>query len=237
MGPHERLLFVGSDAATVSLVRELDSRPDLGVNVVGFVEPEGRRGAPTAAPGASVIGTIEDIPAIVRARAVDRVVVSLVDARGKLPMHKLLEMKIDGVEFAHLASVYEEYTGKIAVENLRPSWLIFSEGFRKTRWLVAAKRLVDIVAATVGIILSLPIQLLVAIAVKLTSAGPVLYRQRRVGREGQIFTIVKFRSMRRTRKRRPAQCGPLCSRVTPSAVPGARAARRAAAALERPLGG
>ncbi len=57
-------------------------------------------------------------------------VVSLVDARGKLPMEKLLEMKLDGVTFDHLPSVYEEYTGKIAVENLRPSWLIFSAGFR-----------------------------------------------------------------------------------------------------------
>ena len=83
---------------------------------------------------------IDDIPAIVRARSVDRVVVSLADARGKLPMEKLLEMKLDGVTFDHLASVYEEYTGKIAVENLRPSWLIFSPGFRKTRRLLAAKR-------------------------------------------------------------------------------------------------
>ena len=75
-----------------------------------------------------------------RARGVDRVVVSLADARGKLPMDKLLEMKLDGgVTFDHLASVYEEYTGKIAVENLRPSWLIFSEGFKKTRVLLARR--------------------------------------------------------------------------------------------------
>ena len=84
-----------------------------------------------------MIGTIEDIPSIVRARGVDRVVVSLADARGKLPMDKLLEMKLDGVTFDHLASVYEEYTGKIAVENLRPSWLIFSPGFKKSRVLLA----------------------------------------------------------------------------------------------------
>ena len=69
-----------------------------------------------------------------RERRVDRVVVSLADARGKLPMDQLLDMKLNnGVRFDHLASVYEEYTGKIAVENLRPSWLIFSEGFRKSR--------------------------------------------------------------------------------------------------------
>ena len=97
-----------------------------------------------------VIGTIEDIPAIVRARGVDRVVVSLSDARGTLPMDTLLEMKIDGVSFAHLASVYEEYTGKIAVENLRPSWFIFSDGFQHSSWLPFAKRVIDLVLSAVG---------------------------------------------------------------------------------------
>ena len=89
-----------------------------------------------------------------RARGVDRVVVSLADARGKLPMDKLLEMKLDGgVTFDHLASVYEEYTGKIAVENLRPSWLIFSEGFRKSRVVAGAcKRALDVVSR-VGLVL------------------------------------------------------------------------------------
>ena len=78
---------------------------------------------------------------------VDRVVVSLADARGRLPMDRLLDIRLrSGVTFDHLASVYEEYTGKIAVENLRPSWLIFSEGFRKTRPLLAAKRALDLVA-------------------------------------------------------------------------------------------
>ena len=76
--------------------------------------------------------------------------VSLADARGKLPMDKLLEMKLEGVSFDHLASVYEEYTGKIAVENLRPSWLIFSEGFRKGRLQEAAKRTLDVVVAAAG---------------------------------------------------------------------------------------
>ena len=66
--------------------------------------------------------------------------VSLADARGTLPVERLLDMKLGGVSFDHLASVYEEYTGKIAVENLRPSWFIFSDGFRKTRFLSASKR-------------------------------------------------------------------------------------------------
>ena len=194
--PRERLLLVGTDASATDLARELfERRHELGVEIVGFIDPDPARvGSPMINPG--VIGTIEDIPSIVRARRVQRVVVSLADARGKLPMSKLLELRLDGVNFDHLASVYEEYTGKIAVENLRPSWLIFSEGFRKTRLLTATKRLIDIGGAAVGLVLALPIMAAIAVAVRLTSPGPVLYHQRRVGRQGQLFTVRKFRSMR-----------------------------------------
>ena len=143
-----------------------------------------------------MIGTIDDIPEIVRKADVDRVVVSLADARGKLPMAKLLDMKLAGVQFDHLATVYEEYTGKIAVENLRPSWLIFSEGFRKTRALVAMKRTADVAIAAVGLVLSSPLALLAAVLIKLTSKGPVLYHQVRVGQHGRDFRVHKFRSMR-----------------------------------------
>jgi len=193
--PRERLLLVGTSRSAVSLAREIyDRRHELSVEIVGFIDPDPERvGAPVLNPG--VIGTIEDIPSIVRARAVDRVVVSLADARGKLPMDKLLDMKLDGVGFDHLASVYEEYTGKIAVENLRPSWLIFSSGFRKSAWQRASKRALDIAASAVLLVLASPLMLLVAIASKLTSRGPVLYHQARVGQHGRVFTVHKFRSM------------------------------------------
>ena len=192
VGRRKRFLLLGTSASALSLARELQER---GVEIVGIVdaEPSAVRGD---LPGPGIIGTIEDIPAIVRARSVDRVVVSLADARGKLPMDKLLEMKLDGVTFDHLASVYEEYTGKIAVENLRPSWLIFADGFRKTRTLTLSKRFVDAaIAATAMVVLS-PLLVLLALAVRLTSRGPVLYRQQRVGQHGRVFTVHKFRSMR-----------------------------------------
>jgi sugar transferase (PEP-CTERM system associated) len=165
-----------------------------------------------------VIGAIDDIPSIVRAHRVERVVVSLSDARGKLPVEKLLEMKLEGVSFDHLASVYEEYTGKIAVENLRPSWLIFSDGFKKTRLLTASKRLLDILVSTLGLLLAAPLMAIVALAVRLTSPGPVLYHQKRVGQYGRVFTVHKFRSMRANAE---AETGPVWaskhgdSRVTP----------------------
>jgi sugar transferase (PEP-CTERM system associated) len=198
MGATERVLFLGTNSASVDLARQLHERRNvLGVELVGFVDADGTRanGTPLAVDSA-IIGTIADIPRLVRERRVDRVVVSMGDARGKLPMDALLDMKLSGgVRFDHLASVYEEYTGRIAIENLRPSWLIFSEGFRKTRRLEAAKRIFDIVVASVLLVVLMPVMLLVALAIKLTSPGPVIYRQRRVGRRNSVIVVNKFRSM------------------------------------------
>jgi sugar transferase (PEP-CTERM system associated) len=216
--PRERLLLVGTGSAAVDLARELfERRYELGVEIVGFVDPDPARvGAPVINPG--VIGVIDDIPGIVRSRSVDRVVVSLADARGKLPMDRLLDMRLDGVAFDHLASLYEKYTGKIAVENLRPSWLIFSDGFRKSWLLTMNKRAIDVAAAVAGLVIGAPLMALVALAVKMTSAGPVLYHQTRVGLNGVHFTVHKFRTMRQDAE---AATGPVWAakdgdpRVTP----------------------
>jgi sugar transferase (PEP-CTERM system associated) len=195
VGPRERLLIVGTKPGAVALARELIARRlEFGAEIVGFVEPEaGCLASGVPAPG--VIGEINDIPRLVDERKVDRVVVSLSDARGKLPMDTLLTMKLSGVTFDHLASVYEEYTGKIALENLRPSWLIFSSGFRKPTLYVFSKRALDITAASVGLVLASTLMAIVALAVKLTSKGPVLYHQQRTGLNGRAFTVHKFRTM------------------------------------------
>lgn len=195
VAPRERLLLVGTSEGAVKLAKELYDRRNLGVDIVGFIDPDPARvGMPVLNPG--VVGAIEDIPTVARALGVDRVVVSLTDARGKLPMDKLLDMRLDGIAFDHLASVYEQYTGKIAIENLRPSWLIFAPGFAKGRLLRTVKRLVDLGAGGIGILLSLPLALLAVIGIRLTSPGPVLYRQKRVGQHGRVFVLYKFRSMR-----------------------------------------
>jgi sugar transferase (PEP-CTERM system associated) len=197
LGPAERLLIVGTSSAAVELARELfDRRHSLGVELVGFIDAdESKVGMSLLNPG--VVGTIGNIPQIVRERRVDRVVVSIADARGKISMSELLQMKLnDGVRFDHLASVYERYTGKIAVENLRPSWLVFSEGFSKTRTLASAKRALDIVLASVGLVLASPVMAVIAVVTRLTSPGGAFYHQERVGQHGRVFTVVKFRSMR-----------------------------------------
>jgi sugar transferase (PEP-CTERM system associated) len=198
LAPRERLLLVGTSPASVLLARELfERRHEFGVEIVGFVDPDPARvGAPVINPG--VVGTIDDIPALAASMHVDRVVVSLSDERGKMPMDKLLDVRLrTGVLFDYLASVYEEYTGKIALENLRPSWLIFSTGFRNSRSLMATKRTFDVMASIIGLILAAPLMLISAIVVKLESPrSPILYHQKRVGLNGELFTIHKFRTMR-----------------------------------------
>ncbi len=208
--PRERLLLVGTSGAAIVLARELhERRHELGVNIVGFVDPDPTRvGAPVINPG--VVGTIDDIPGLTSRMHVDRVVVSLSDERGKLPMDQLLDVRLrTGVLFDHLASVYEEYTGKIALENLRPSWLVFSTGFRKTRLLMFTKRAFDLAASVCGLILATPLMLLSALMLKLESPrDPILYHQERVGLNGATFIIHKFRSMRSDAE---ARTGPVWS--------------------------
>jgi sugar transferase (PEP-CTERM system associated) len=225
VGPRERLLIVGTSTAAVELARELfQRRHALGVDIVGFIDPDpARLGAPVINPG--VIGTVDDIPLLVSKLNVDRVVVSLADGRGKLPMDRLLDIRLqNGVAFDHLASVYEEYTGKIAVENLRPSWLIFSEGFHKTRVLMAIKRTLDVVMAVIGLILAAPLLLIVTALVKATSRGPALYHQERVGLGGHVFTVHKFRTMQQDAE---AATGPMWSRPNDSRItPAGRFLRR-----------
>ena len=193
--PRERLLIVGTGPQAIALARELYARRvELSVDIIGFIDADATKVGDPVTP--NVIGTLDDIPAIVAERQVNRVIVSLADARGKLPMDRLLQMKLAGVQFDHLASVYEEYTGKIAIENLRPSWFVFSSGFHKKEWLLAIKRLFDVLAAAAGLLLGAPLMLLVAVAVKYTSDGPILYHQTRVGQHGRHFVVHKFRSMR-----------------------------------------
>jgi sugar transferase (PEP-CTERM system associated) len=194
--PNERLLLVGTNPAATELARELHARhAELGVEIVGVVDTESDRNS-EGPPGPKVVGSVDDIATLVETLDIDRVVVSLTDARGKLPMDRLLDMRMAGVRFAQLPSVYEEYTGKIAVENLRPSWLIFSEGFAKVTPFGGVTRIIDVMGSSVMLLLALPVMALAALAVKLTSPGPVLYEQQRVGMNGRVFTIYKFRSMR-----------------------------------------
>ncbi|HWQ32874.1 MAG TPA: TIGR03013 family XrtA/PEP-CTERM system glycosyltransferase [Blastocatellia bacterium] len=192
----ERILIVGTGASAVELAREVLSRRDLGYRVVGFVsEDKAEVGRSLFNP--SVVGVVEQLNEIVERERVDRVVVALSDRRGHLPVDQLLQLRLQGsAVIEEGTSLYERVTGRISVEMLRPSWIIFSGGSKRSRIWLSVRRGLNVLFAVIGLVLSFPLWILTALAIKLESPGPVFYRQERVGKNGRIFTIIKFRSMR-----------------------------------------
>ena len=191
----ERVLIVGTDEKAIDIARETLSRKHLGFRVVGFLDDDPKlQGVSLLNP--RVIGTTSQACQLARQHGATRVVVAALDYRGRVSMDSLLECKTSGIRVQEGSSYYEQLTGKIMVEGLRKSWLIFSDGFVVSRGVLFSKRLLDVVAASAGLVLALPFMVLVAIAVKLDSPGPVFFRQERVGRGRQPFMVYKFRSMR-----------------------------------------
>lgn len=126
----------------------------------------------------------------------DQIVVSMAERRGIFPVEELLSCKLNGIEVLDAPSFYESATRKLLIENITPSWFIFSHGFKVTWLLRQSKRIMDIVASALGLLFFLPVLPFIALAIKLESPGPILFRQTRVGEGDRLFTLLKFRSMR-----------------------------------------
>src|SRR5208337_2309777 len=144
----------------------------------------------------SAIGSVGDVERVAIREKVDLVVLSLSERRGQMPLRELLNLKFLGVQVEEAHNMYERVAGRILLDRLSPSWLILSEGFRKSQALLAAKRIGDVVIAIIALVITAPLAVLVAIAVFLESGRPLLFRQPRVGLHGRTFQINKFRSMR-----------------------------------------
>lgn len=192
-GP-KRVLVVGTGSTGISAVREIISRPELNLKVEGFLDERGENiGKSLVNPG--IIGAVREVESIVLDRRIDSIIISLTERRGNMPVSQLLHLKFGGVEVEDAHSFIEKVTGRIHLEHLSPSWLILSDGFRKSHFLYAAKRTFDIVIALVSLVLTLPLMIFVAMAIWLETGGPVLFRQERSGLKGRSFKIMKFRSM------------------------------------------
>ena len=187
----ERVLILGTGTAARSVADLIAAQHDYSYRVIGFVDD----GAGLS-PEVDVIGSPSELSELIRRQHIDRVIVSLSDRRGRMPIRELLQAKLSGVRVEDAATTYERLSGKILIDEIKPSWLIFSDGFRASRLTRGSKRIVDLALAAAGLVLAAPLMLLTALAVRLESPGPVLYRQERVGENGRIFTLCKFRSMR-----------------------------------------
>jgi sugar transferase (PEP-CTERM system associated) len=188
-----RVLVLGAGPRAARL-RALGERPESGFVIVGYVGMnEGER----AVEEAISRGAIHNLTRFVENLGVSEVVLALEERRNALPLNDLLRIKTAGVHVNDFSSFVERETGRIDLDSVNPSWLIFSDGFSSLRaFSSAAKRVFDVAASALLLVLTAPLILLFALLVKLDSAGPAFFRQSRVGLYGQPFELIKLRSMR-----------------------------------------
>ena len=190
----ERVLIVGSGESAKQTCRWINDSHADEYQIVGFAaETEAQLGQ-ALTQGSRVTSTFATMPDFCDAN-VDRIIVALDEKRGKLPIKELLDLRLRGVEVEESTSFFERNSGKICVETLLPSWLIFGEGFKTSKVRSALKRVVDVLQAGALLLVAWPVMLVTALAIKVESPGPVLYRQRRMGLNGREFDVLKFRSM------------------------------------------
>jgi sugar transferase (PEP-CTERM system associated) len=185
----ERVYLLGNGERAMRIREAIQSRAELGMDLVGWV------GSNNSAPLNSEIlaSTLKDLWS---RRAVDRVIVALADRRSMMPVNELLDMRLHGIRIDDGTSVLEKVTGKIEVDELHPSWMIFGDGFRlrQRHWLL--RQMISALLALTLSIVTLPLIPIIAALIALTSRGPLLYRQKRVGLRGRVFDCLKFRTMR-----------------------------------------
>jgi sugar transferase (PEP-CTERM system associated) len=183
----ERVYVLGTGDRAQRLVSGL-RRPGLGIEVVGWTGN---------IEGELTLEAVGDhLAGLAKERGVHRVIVAMPNRRGTIPVQQLLTLRLAGVKVEEATSWLEKLNGRIEVEQLYPSWFIFAEGFRFSTINRILRRIVNFIAAFCGLVLALPVIPLVALAVKMSSKGPVFYRQERVGRGSETFYCYKFRTMR-----------------------------------------
>ena len=184
----ERVYVLGTGERAQRLVQGLRQNPEIGVEIVSWTgKLEG------AVTRDSVAVHLMDI---VRKQKVHRVIVAMPDRRGTIPMQELLDLRMHGVKIEEATSWLEKISGKIEVENLYPSWLVFGQGFRRSATFMLIRRALSVIISLIGLVLALPLIPFIMLAIRLDSPGPIFYTQTRVGKNGRLFKVVKFRTMR-----------------------------------------
>ena len=189
----DRVLILGTGPLAQTLIQEIEVRPHYRYAVVAVAD-EGNAGLDPGLPY-PLVGPLERLDKILEDVKPDRIVVALAERRGRMPMRQLLEAEAQGILVEDGLQTYEHFTGKLAIETLTPSFLIFSGAFRKSRLVIASRRVSSLAVATAGLLLTTPLMALIAVAIKLDSRGPIFFVDERAGRGGRPFRLIKFRTM------------------------------------------
>ena len=192
----EKILIVGSGQAAIDTTEAVLKRRDAGFRVVGLIteDPEMLH---ENLPNAKILGAIGDLEKIIKKGGIDRVVIAVRERRGTFPTETLLKMSLAGdVAIEECTSFYERVTGQVHLDLLRPSWLIFDGRGRDTRFKTVAREAIHRLLGLIGLLISFPIAFVTAVLIKLDSKGPIFYQQERVGKNGRLIKVIKFRSMK-----------------------------------------
>lgn len=193
--PRQNIFILGTGNLARMMAQELSSQQYSMFNLVGLLKTE-NQDIVGKLMGLNIWGIDSDYTReCMRNKKIDKVIVATTQRRGNFPTEFLLNCKLQGIDVVDSPRFYECLTGKILVSELRPSWLIFSSGFKQRGFYFAVKQVFDMICAVIGLIIFSPIMLIVAILIKINSPGPVLFKQERVGKNGRTFTLIKFRSM------------------------------------------
>ncbi|MBS0012665.1 MAG: TIGR03013 family PEP-CTERM/XrtA system glycosyltransferase [Desulfobacterales bacterium] len=184
--------LVGTGWFAGQIVSAIEDKKDSGHRIVAFV---GDKDSPMVRNGLPVFDNVSQLRRLCEKREVEKIVLALDERRGKMPMNDLIQFKFMGIEIIDAVGFYERLTGKIMVEKVDPSWMLFSDGFYVRRMTRMLKRMLDITVASAMLVVSLPVFLLSAVIISFESPGGVFYRQDRVGANSRVFNIIKFRSM------------------------------------------
>ena len=191
-GLAQKILIVGV-GPLASQIQSILADTENNCVLAGFIQPGGESAASSVGP---VLGSAEDLAETAMREKVDKIVVSLSERRGVLPVRAILLCKLQGIRVVDGPSFYEQITGKLMIENINPSWFIFSDGFHLGAVSRFCKRGLDLISASILLVLSAFLFPLVALLVRIDSPGPIFFRQRRMGKGGKPFELIKFRTMR-----------------------------------------
>jgi sugar transferase (PEP-CTERM system associated) len=197
---NKRIILLGSADLILKIKEEISDRKDCGYDIVAEVPDAKYKTRPDNDCENNNAGNIvgqkyEGLAELAGAYNIDKVIVAIEEKRNNFPAKELLKCRVNGIEVVEGNSFYEMLTGKLVVKAINPSWLIFSEGFRKSRTRRFLKRSVDLILSFIGLLIFLPLIGLIALLIKIDSRGPVIFSQERIGQKRKIFRIFKFRSM------------------------------------------